>query len=144
MKVFFFLFFIYTLSQLPEDINIENSILIQNGIIVNAHLTQKNDILVQNGKITKIGKNLNVPKGCRIIDAHEKYVMPGGIVNLIVKSLGSACIFLIHSRKVHMSLPFMGTVSADDFYTGTRAALSGGTTMICIFDFNSNSKLILQ
>ena len=33
-----------------------------------------------------------------------------------------------------MQLPFMGTVAVDDFYYGTRAALAGGTTMICEYN----------
>ena len=50
-----------------------------------------------------------------MIDASGKYVMPGGI-----------------DTHTHMQLPFMGTVAVDDFYTGTRAALAGGTTMISL------------
>jgi len=62
----------------------------------------------------KVDQNITeVPPDTRIIDASGKYVMPGGI-----------------DTHTHMQLPFMGTVAVDDFYTGTRAALAGGTTMI--------------
>jgi imidazolonepropionase-like amidohydrolase len=38
---------------------------------------QNTDILVQNGKIAQIGKNLSAPAGATVIDATGKYVMPG-------------------------------------------------------------------
>jgi dihydropyrimidinase len=34
---------------------------------------------------------------------------------------------------VHLEMPFMGTYSSDDYETGTRAALHGGTTMVIDF-----------
>jgi dihydroorotase-like cyclic amidohydrolase len=50
------------------------------------------------------------------LDATGCYVMPGGI-----------------DPHVHLEMPFMGTYSSDDFESGTRAALSGGTTMVVDF-----------
>src|SRR6476646_9953798 len=38
---------------------------------------QNTDVLLQNGKITQIGKNLTAPAGAQVIDATGKYVMPG-------------------------------------------------------------------
>ena len=58
--------------------------------------------------------NFNNPS--KVHDATGKLVMPGGI-----------------DTHTHMQLPFMGTFAVDDYYTGTRAALSGGTTMILDF-----------
>ncbi len=87
--------------------------VIKNGTIVTADLTYKADVLVEKGKITEIGPNL---KGDEVLDATGCYVMPGGI-----------------DPHTHLEMPFMGTYSTDDFESGTRAALAGGTTMVVDF-----------
>ena len=87
--------------------------VIKNGTIVTADLTYKADILVDGGKIIQIGPNLD---GDTQLDATDCYVMPGGI-----------------DPHTHLEMPFMGTYSSDNFESGTRAALSGGTTMVVDF-----------
>ena len=89
------------------------STVIKNGTIVTADLTYKADVLVEGGVITQIGPNLT---GDEQLDATGCYVMPGGI-----------------DPHTHLEMPFMGTYSTDDFESGTRAALSGGTTMVVDF-----------
>ncbi len=91
------------------------SILIQNGRIVTASETYLADLYIEGEKITAIGKNLTY-KADKIIDATGKLVFPGGI-----------------DPHVHLDMPFMGTYSSDDYETGTRAALHGGTTMVIDF-----------
>ncbi len=91
------------------------SILIQNGRIVTASETYLADLYIEEEKITAIGKNLTY-KADKIIDATGKLVFPGGI-----------------DPHVHLDMPFMGTYSSDDYETGTRAALHGGTTMVIDF-----------
>jgi dihydropyrimidinase len=87
--------------------------IIKNGTIVTADLTYKADVLIDQGKIIEIGPNLH---GDKTLDATGCYVMPGGI-----------------DPHTHLEMPFMGTYSADDFESGTRAALAGGTTMVVDF-----------
>lgn len=87
--------------------------LIKNGTIVTADLTYQADVRIEGGIITEIGPNL---KGGDELDATGCYVMPGGI-----------------DPHTHLEMPFMGTYSSDDFESGTRAALSGGTTMVVDF-----------
>lgn len=92
------------------------SILIRGGTVVNADREFKADVLCADGKIVAIGENLRAPTGAQVVDAGGQYVMPGGI-----------------DPHTHMNLPFMGTVTADDFFTGTAAGLAGGTTTIIDF-----------
>jgi dihydropyrimidinase len=87
--------------------------IIKNGTIVTADLTYRADVKIDGGKIVEIGPDL---KGDEVLDASGCYVMPGGI-----------------DPHVHLEMPFMGTYSADDFESGTRAALAGGTTMVVDF-----------
>lgn len=89
------------------------STVIRNGTIVTADLTYKADVAIENGVITQIGPDL---KGETELDASGCYVMPGGI-----------------DPHTHLEMPFMGTYSSDDFESGTRAALAGGTTMVVDF-----------
>lgn len=89
--------------------------LIQNGTIVNADGRQKADILTENGKVSDVRNGIDA-NGHTLIDATGLLVLPGGI-----------------DAHTHMDMPFGGTVSADDFLTGTRAAAIGGTTTIVDF-----------
>ena len=90
-----------------------STLLIKNGTVVNADFSEKADVLIEDGKIIAVGKNL---KGDTTIDATGCYVMPGGI-----------------DPHTHMDMPFMGTTTADDFESGTKAGLAGGTTMTVDF-----------
>mgnify|MGYP003350449235 FL=1 len=92
------------------------TILIRGGTVVNADHSERADVLVAGEKIVAVGPDLEIPAGAKVIDAEGCYVMPGGI-----------------DPHTHLDMPFMGTFSADDFESGTKAALAGGTTMLIDF-----------
>src|SRR5512134_3423524 len=86
--------------------------LIKNGTIVTATDTYKADILVKNGVVSEIGKEIS-KIASEIIDAAEKWVLPGAVD--------------VHT---HLDAQRDGMTTVDDFETGTAAAAAGGTTTV--------------
>lgn len=88
--------------------------VIENGTIVTSASIFKGDILIRRGKIAVIGRALRYEHPeCHCIDATGKLVLPGAI-----------------DGHTHLDMPIGDIRSSDDFLTGTRAALFGGTTTI--------------
>ena len=83
------------------------TILIRGGGVVNHDHSRRADVLLHEGAIAAIGVNLEAPAGAETIDAGGCYT--------------------------HLEFAFMGTVTADDFEWGTKAALSSGTTTVVDF-----------
>lgn len=99
--------------------------LIQNGTIVTAKETLSADLLIEEEKITQIGVGLIPHSDTTVVDARGLFVLPGGV-----------------DAHVHLDLPMFGTVSADDHYTGTKAAAFGGTTTVIDFVSQDSDDLL--
>ena len=95
--------------------------IVKSGTVITAGESFPADLLIQDGSIAAIGKDFPEDGADEIIDASGLYIMPGGI-----------------DPHTHLDMPFGGTVSSDDFFTGHRAAAFGGTT--CHIDFALQSK----
>uniref|UniRef100_A0A1I7Z9C1 dihydropyrimidinase n=1 Tax=Steinernema glaseri TaxID=37863 RepID=A0A1I7Z9C1_9BILA len=104
-------------------------ILIKNGTVVNDDAKFVADVLIQDGIIVDVRPNISAQDypNVRVLDATDRLVIPGGI-----------------DPHTHLQLPFMGDVSCDDFYSGTRAALAGGTTMIIDFVIGDKSSSLID
>lgn len=70
------------------------------------------DVLIENGRISKVGPALQAPPQARVVDSHGKLVIPG-LVDL----------------HVHLREP--GEEYKEDLSSGTRAAAAGGFTSVC-------------
>lgn len=95
-------------------------LVIKGGRIITAVDDYFADIRIEGEKISAIGKNIEVP-GDEILEAKGYYLMPGGI-----------------DTHTHFDLDVGSTVTADDFASGTRAAVMGGTTTI--LDYATQNK----
>lgn len=96
------------------------NILIKKGLIISPPDEFIGDLYISNGRIELIGEQIN-KSADKIIDATNKYIIPGGID--------------VHT---HLDMPYGDIKSRDDFHSGTLSAAFGGTTFI--IDFPTQSK----
>ncbi len=108
--------------------------LIKNGTVVTATEFMVADVLIDGEKIVALAAPGSHPwehsweaGAAKVIDAKDKYVMPGGID--------------VHT---HMELPFGGTFASDTFESGTRAAAWGGTTTLVDFAVQVHGERVMD
>ncbi|MDE5722307.1 MAG: dihydroorotase [Clostridia bacterium] len=89
-------------------------LLIKNATLVLKDGEKKSDLLIEDGKISKIAKSIDGAslKGCKIIDGTNKHVLSGLI-----------------DMHVHLREP--GFEGKEDIESGSKAAVAGGFTQIC-------------
>jgi len=101
-------------------------LIIKNGMIINSKESYVADIAVEDGKIACIGTELSMDAK-EVVDVAGKLVLPGGID--------------VHT---HLAMPFGGTVSADGYLSGTRAAACGGVTTVFDYPIQRKGKGIVE
>ena len=90
-------------------------ILLRGGSVVSGQGVRRADVLLEGEKIAAVGPDL--PAGdAAVVDCGGKLLFPGFI-----------------DGHTHFDLEVAGTITADDFATGTRAAIRGGTTTVVDF-----------
>lgn len=89
--------------------------ILRGGTVVNASGRQAADVLIDGEKVAAVAPGLSCG-GAEIIDVSGKLLFPGFI-----------------DAHTHFDLDVCNTTTADDFYTGGRSALRGGTTMVIDF-----------
>jgi dihydroorotase-like cyclic amidohydrolase len=94
--------------------------LLKGGSVVSGSGAKQADVLIENEKVVAVGRNLKA-EADRTVDVEGCLLFPGFI-----------------DAHTHFDLDVCNTTTADDFYTGSRAALKGGTTTV--IDFSTPNK----
>ncbi len=93
------------------------AVLVRNGLVVDSEQVRPGDLLLEGERIAALGEEAGRRAAelgqVDVLDAQGLYVLPGGV-----------------DGHTHLDMPLEDFASTDDFATGTRAALFGGTTTI--------------
>ena len=89
--------------------------LFKNGTVVSGRGTRRADVLVEDEKILQVARGISDPLA-RTVDVTGKLLLPGFI-----------------DAHTHFDLDVCSTTTADDFDSGTKSAIRGGTTTVVDF-----------
>ena len=107
-----------------------NTILIRNGLLVDAEGTRRADLLIEGSAIARIDSNIDVqdlPDQADIVEAEGLCVMPGLI-----------------DAHTHYHLVSRGTITADSFAEGSQLASFGGVTTVIDFADHDKSRTLAE
>jgi dihydropyrimidinase len=102
------------------------SVLLSGGMVTTATQSRLAAVRFSDGRIFEIGNLAPLP-GEEVVDCTGCLVLPGGI-----------------ETHTHLDLEAMGTVTADDFASGTRSALAGGTTTVLDFATQFHGESLME
>lgn len=94
----------------------DDTTLIRGGTVVTADAAHRADVLVRGATVAAVGLDLPAPAGASVVDAGGLLVLPGGV-----------------DPHVHLQMDAGRCQTADDWPTGTAAAVAGGTTTVLDF-----------
>ena len=101
-------------------------LVIKNGVVVSGAGEYRADVGIENGRIAFVGSG-GIGAAGKTVDAAGLYVLPGAV-----------------DAHTHLQMPFGGTVSADSYEAGTRAAVCGGVTTVFDYAIQRKGKGIVQ
>ena len=103
------------------------SVLLSGGMVTTATQSRLAAVRFSDGRIVEIGDTLAPLPGEEVVDCTGCLILPGGI-----------------ETHTHLDLEAMGTVTADDFASGTRSALAGGTTTVLDFATQFHGESLME
>jgi len=112
------------------------SVLIKGGTIltITKGTLEVTDLLIKDGRITQIGKNIPVPQGVKVIDATGMYVMPG-----IIDAHSHAGLDAINEATSPVTAEVSTGDAINPFQIGLYRALGGGVTTIHAMHGSANA-----
>ena len=103
------------------------SVMLSGGMVTTASRSRLASVRVSDGRIVEIGDSLAPLPGEEVVDCTGCLILPGGV-----------------ETHTHLDLEAMGTVTADDFASGTRSALAGGTTTVLDFATQFHGETLME